>query len=106
MSDKLLRGVALGFAAAATAALFVPAVAEAARPVARRGLKIAILAFLQGRETVASVVEMAEDAYAEACAELKQQAEKMAEAGAAEATSTSSEATKREIAFEPKSRHQ
>ena len=74
--------------------------------MARRGFKIAILAFLQGREAVAGVAEMAEDAYAEACAELKQQAEKMAEASAPGAAHSASEATKREITFEPKSRHQ
>jgi hypothetical protein len=83
MADKLLRGVALGAAAAATAVLLVPSIAEAARPFARRGLKLAILAVLQGREALAHAVEMAEDAYAEARADLKEQAERMA--GAAEA---------------------
>lgn len=105
MPEKLLRVMALGAAAAATAMLFVPAVAEAARPVARRSLKLAILAFLQGREAVASAVEMAEDAYAEACSELKQQAEDMAGETATAGPPTPG-AVKHEAALEPKSRHQ
>lgn len=102
MAEKLFRGMALGVAAAATAVLLVPAVAEAARPLARRGVKLAILAFLQGRETVAHVMEMAEDAYAEACADLKEQAENHAESNATSAAET----PKRGSSFEPKSTHQ
>jgi hypothetical protein len=105
MADKLIRGAAFGAAAVITAALFVPAVAEAARPLARRGMKLAILAFLQGRETVAHVMEMAEDAYAEACAELKEQAESMTRTESAEADAAP-ETNKHEIAVESKSRHQ
>jgi len=105
MADKLFRGIAIGAAAAATAVLLVPSVAEAARPLARRGLKLAMLAFLQGREAVAHAMEMAEDAYAEASADLKEQAEKMAGAGPAGEPASSAEAHKRGSAVEPKSSH-
>lgn len=104
MSEKLFRGMALGAAAAATAVLLVPAVAEAARPLARRGMKLAILAFLQGREAVAHAMEMAEDAYAEASADLKERAERMAHAEPSEASAP--DAQKRGSTLEPKSRHQ
>lgn len=67
-------------------------------------MKLAILAFLQGREAVAHAMEMAEDAYAEACADLKERAENMEHA---ESNATSApDAQKRGSTFEPKSTHQ
>lgn len=102
MSDKFIRGLAFGVGLTAAAAIFVPSLALAARPVARRGLKVAMLAYMQGREAVAEFVEMAEDAYAEAWAELKQQAETMAEAGEQDAAPEASEAFTGEPSVEPK----
>src|SRR3990172_7767262 len=102
MSDKFVRGLALGVGLAAAAVIFVPGLAHAARPAARRGLKAAMLAYMQGREAFADFVEMAEDAYAEAWGELKQQAEAMAEAGEPEAGSEAPKAFTGGASFEPK----
>ncbi len=102
MSDKFIRGLALGVGLTAAAAIFVPGVAQAARPVARRGLKAAMMAYMQGRETMAEFMEMAEDAYAEAWADLKQQAETMTEAAEPETATKTAEAFTGETSFEPK----
>jgi hypothetical protein len=102
MSDKFLRGVALGLGLAAAAVIFVPGLAQAARPAARRGLKAAMMAYMQGRESMANFMEMAEDAYAEAWAELKQQAEAMTESAGPESASEASKAFTGEASFEPK----
>jgi hypothetical protein len=87
MNDKFIRGLALGLGVAVAVAIFAPGAAQAARPAVRRGLKAAMQAYLQGREAFADFLEMAEDAHAEAWADLKQEAETMAEAGAPEAGS-------------------
>jgi membrane-bound lytic murein transglycosylase B len=102
MSDKFIRGLALGVGLAAAAVIFVPGLAQAARPAARRGLKAAMLAWMQGREAMAEFVEMAEDAYAEAWAELKSQAETMAEAAEPETESEAHKVFTGGTSFEPK----
>ena len=81
MNDKFIRGLALGIGLAVATAIFVPGLAQAARPAARRGIKLGMRAYMQGREAVASFIEIAEDAYAEASADLKEEAEPMTEAG-------------------------
>jgi hypothetical protein len=49
-------------------------------------MKSALVAFMRGREAVAGFMEMVEDAYAEATAELKQEADVMAAAESAAAS--------------------
>lgn len=49
-------------------------------------MKSAFVAYMRGREAVAGLVEMVEDAYAEATAELKQEADAMATADSAAAS--------------------
>jgi hypothetical protein len=83
MNEKLLRTLAFGVAAAAAAVILAPSVAQAASPVVRRGMKSAFVAYMRGREAVAGFMEMVEDAYAEATADLKQEAEAMAAAESA-----------------------
>jgi hypothetical protein len=61
-----------------------------------------MLAYMQGREAVDDFVEMAEDAYAEAWGELKQEAEAMAESGAQETASEAPKAFTGGTTFEPK----
>ncbi len=81
MNENLLRGLALGVAAAAATVVLAPSIAHAACPVVRRGVKTAFVAYMRGREAMAGFMEMVEDAYAEATAELKQEADAMAAAG-------------------------
>jgi hypothetical protein len=100
MSEKFIRGLALGVGLTAAAVIFVPGLAQAARPAARRGLKAAMMAWMQGREAMAEFMEMAEDAYAEASTELRQQAETVAEA--AEPASEAPAAFTGDTSFEPK----
>jgi hypothetical protein len=102
MNDKFLRGLALGLGVAVAVAIFAPGVAQAARPTVRRGLKAAMQAYLQGREAFADFVEMAEDAYAEAWADLKQEAEAVAEAEAQETGSEMPKAFAAGTSFERK----
>lgn len=102
MSDKFIRGLALGVGLTAAAVIFVPGLAQAARPAARRGLKAAMMAWMQGREAMADVMEMAEDAYAEAWADLRQQAETVAEAAEPDSASEAPKAFTGETSFEPK----
>ena len=73
MNDRLPRIVGLGIMAAAAVLILAPAVAAAARPAARRGIKAAVKAFARGREVIAEVQETVEDAYAEAVAELREE---------------------------------
>lgn len=86
MNERLLRTLAFGVAAAAAAVLLAPSVAQAACPAVRRGMKLGFMAYMRGREAAAGFVEMVEDAYAEATAELKQEAEAMAAAESADSS--------------------
>ena len=81
MNESLWRGVAFGVATVAAALILAPSIAKVACPVARKGVKTAFVAYMRGREAMAGFVEMVEDAYAEATAELKQEADAMAAAG-------------------------
>jgi hypothetical protein len=78
MNERLLRGLALGMAGVAVAVVLAPSLAQAACPAVRRGMKAGFIAYLRGREAVAGFMELVEDAYAEATAELKQEADAMA----------------------------
>ena len=80
MNEKFPRLLGVGIVAAAAVLVLAPAVASAARPFARRGLKAAVKAYARGREAVAELQEVAEDAYAEAWAELKEEAAEKAAA--------------------------
>lgn len=87
MNENVLRGLALGVAAAAATVVLAPSIAQAACPVVRRGVKTAFVAYMRGREAMAGFMEMVEDAYAEATAELKQEADAMATAAGHAASS-------------------
>ncbi len=100
MNEKFVRGLAIGVALAAGALIFGPSIAQAARPVVRRGMKSAVQAYVRGREAVAELMELAEDAYAEAWADLKEEADAKAETGAAASASVPDLAS--EAIHEPK----
>lgn len=89
MNDRIFRILGLGLTAAAAAVVLAPVVAQAACPAVRRGMKTAFVAYMRGREAVAGLAEMVEDAYAEATAELKQEADAMAAADSAAAAAGS-----------------
>jgi gas vesicle protein len=74
-------GLAVGFVAgAATAAILAPQVAQQARPVAKAALKAALTAMHEAQVRGAEVVEAAEDLYAEAKAEVTEEAAQAATA--------------------------
>lgn len=99
MNENVVRTLVIGAVGMAvlSAALLLPAVAGTARPLLRRGMKTAIKAYAQGREALAEVQEIAEDAYAEAWAELKAEAQgpdaATAAAGGASASAPTAEET-------------
>jgi hypothetical protein len=70
MIDKVFRGAGVGVAVGVTLIVFGPALLRAARPLARQAIKTAIVGYEQGREALAHIQEMVEDAYAEAMSEL------------------------------------
>lgn len=70
MIDKVFRAAGVGVAVAATLVVFGPPILRAARPLARQAIKNAIIGYAQGREALAHLQELAEDAYAEAVGEL------------------------------------
>jgi hypothetical protein len=78
MNERIFRLLAFGVAAAAVAVILAPSVARAAQPAVRTGMKLGFLAYARGREAAAEFIEMVEDAYAEATAELKQEADALA----------------------------
>lgn len=100
MNEKFVRGLAIGVAVAAGALVFGPAVARSAQPLVRRAMKSAVQAYARGREAAAELMEMAEDAYAEAWAELKQEADEKVRT--AEAAPSSPHDLASEAPFEPK----
>lgn len=76
-------GLAVGFVAgAATAVLFAPQIAQQARPVAKAAVKAALAALHDVQVRGAEVAEAAEDLYAEAKAEVNQEAAEAASPGA------------------------
>lgn len=83
MNDRFAKGLAIGVVAAVGIALYGPALARAARPWLRRGMKSAAKGYLKGREAAADFFEMAEDAVAEAIHDLR--AETAAQASESEA---------------------
>lgn len=89
MDEKFWRGFAVGVVAGVAIRHFGPSMAISAGPLLRQGMKSAIKGFVQSREAFADLQELAEDAFAEAWAELKSEAETAASAMAAD-TSTAS----------------
>jgi hypothetical protein len=77
LRKNVLTGLAIGIGAVWLAPLVLPAAARAARPLAKAAIKGGFALYGRGREALAEVAEVAEDTYAEACAE-------MAEEGTAE----------------------
>lgn len=104
MNENVLRTLFVGAAGLAllSAALLVPAVASTAKPVLRRGMKAAVKAYVQGREALAEVQELAEDAYAEAWAELKAEASAATPEAAAAPAAAATTAAERPSAATPK----
>lgn len=100
MNEKITRGLGVGLVAAAALIVFAPALAASARPMMRRGMKAAVKAFVHGREAVAEFQEMAEDAYAEAWAELRSEAGATADTPKSDPESTA-EAPREEVSGEP-----
>ncbi len=74
MNENLLKTLAVGIFGAAAIILLGPSIANGAKPVVRRGIKAAVKGYAQSMETLAELQELAEDAYAEAMAELKEEA--------------------------------
>jgi hypothetical protein len=87
MDEKFLKGLAAGVVAAAAIAYFGPSIASSARPLLRKGIKAAVKGYVQSQEMIAELQELAEDAIAEAWAELKSEAEVAASASTAAAAS-------------------
>jgi len=74
MNENLIKTLAVGIFGAAALVLLGPSIAAGAKPIVRRGIKAAVKRYAQGMETLAELQEIAEDAYAEALAELKEEA--------------------------------
>lgn len=74
MNENLFKTLAVGIFGAAALVLLGPGIAAGAKPIVRRGIKAAVKGYTQGMETLAELQELAEDAYAEALAELKEEA--------------------------------
>ncbi|MDX2156048.1 MAG: hypothetical protein SFW09_06000 [Hyphomicrobiaceae bacterium] len=74
MNENLLKTLAVGIFGAAALVLLAPSIAAGAKPIVRRGIKVAVKGYAQGMETLAELQELAEDAYAEALAELQEEA--------------------------------
>jgi hypothetical protein len=70
MIDKLFRTAGIGVAVGAGLVIFGPPLIRAVRPLARQAMKTAIIGYAEGREALAHLQELAEDAYAEAVGEL------------------------------------
>jgi hypothetical protein len=100
MDEKTLKGLAIGALAAAAIIYFGPTVATSARPLIRRGIKAAVKGYVQSQETIAELQELAEDAMAEAWAELKCEAEAAASASTATASSVKMAAAPRNASKE------
>lgn len=94
MDEKFLTRLAVGVVAVAAIAYFGPSVAASARPLVRRGIKAAVKGYVQSQETIAELQELAEDAIAEAWAELRSEAEAAAAPTTAGASVVMAAATK------------
>jgi len=69
--QSFLTGAALGLGAALLAPLVLPVLGNALRPVTKSALKAGIVAYEKGRESLAELGELIEDAVAEARAEME-----------------------------------
>lgn len=76
---NVLTGLAIGIGATLLAPALVPAITRVGKPAAKTVMKAGLVAYERSREIVAEVGESVEDLYAEAKAELSQQAQKAAE---------------------------
>lgn len=106
MDERFLKGLAAGVVAAAALAYFGPSIASSAGPLLRKGIKAAVKGYVQSQEMIAELQELAEDAVAEAWAELKSEAETAASAAAASGPgavmATTPVSAEREAGVEPK----
>jgi hypothetical protein len=79
MNGKLLAGIAVGAAAALVLGpIVLPPLVRAVRPTTHAAVKTAVRALHGAQEVIAEVAEAAEDAYAEAMAELHAEARTVA----------------------------
>lgn len=72
LKNELAGGAAIGVAAAVLVPLALPLLGKTLRPVAKGAIKAGFIALEKGRESVAELGELVEDAIAEARAELDQ----------------------------------
>lgn len=86
MLGRLVAFGAAGVAAAYVAVKLGPGLSRAAEPAVRSAIKVQIKTLQKARETAAQLMEIAEDAYAEAWADLNRDAAQK-EADAAESES-------------------
>lgn len=76
MNERTFWRLGAGILAASALVIYGPAIARAAAPFVRKGVKSAVKAIEQGREVAAELYETAEDAFAEARYELRAEAER------------------------------
>ena len=99
MIGRLITLGAAGAAAAYVVVKLAPSISQSAEPVVRRTIKAQIKALQRAREAGAHLMEMAEDAYAEAWADLNEEAEaREAEAPSAGSDPSRAEETKQDVA--------
>jgi hypothetical protein len=72
--DRVIRSASVGLVAGMALVIFGPPLLRAARPLIRQAIKAAVVAYGQGRETLAHIAETAEDAYAEAASDMAAEA--------------------------------
>lgn len=68
---SLLAGLALGIGAGVAARALYPAFAPALRPLAKSGMRAAVLGYERAREVLGEVAENLEDAFAEVRADME-----------------------------------
>jgi hypothetical protein len=69
-NDDLLKGVAIGLGVALAAPVVIAALAPVVKPIARSALKVGIMAYEKGRETLEEIGEAVDDVVAEVEEEL------------------------------------
>ena len=85
---NILTGLAIGIGSAILAPIVIPALAGAAKPLAKAAIKGGLVLYDKSKETFAEVYEMVDDLIAEAKAEAEAEAAAVAGAAAAEKTET------------------
>lgn len=77
--NKVLTGLAIGFGAAMILPKLLPAIEQAAKPLAKGLMKSGLLFFEKGKEVIAEISETTEDLWAEVKTEVE--AEQLADLG-------------------------